>query len=311
MEKDILGIGTRSSQLALWQANWVKEQIEKKFPGIKCRLERIKTKGDKITDVPLANLGGKGLFVKEIEDALLEGKIDIAVHSMKDVPTVLPGGLNIKVITEREDFRDVLISRDNMKLENLPPNSRIGTSSLRRQSQILSIYPDFQIMPLRGNLDTRLRKLETTPLDGIIVAAAGIKRMRWEDRISEYISPAIMLPAIGQGALGIETRVNDDKTNHIINFMKCPDSETAITAERHFLRKLEGGCQVPIAALGKVNNGVLTLHGVVGSIDGKSLIRANVEGGSDNPGILGEKLAERLLSRGAGEILREILPTSH
>ena len=311
MIKDRIRVGTRASQLALWQANWVKEQLEKRYSGIKCNLEKIKTRGDKITDVPLAKIGGKGLFLKEIEDALLNGKIDIAVHSMKDVPTILPEGLIIRAITEREDFRDVLISRDNIKLADLPLNSRIGTSSLRRQSQLLHFCKSFQVVDIRGNLDTRLKKLKTIPLDAIIVAAAGLKRMGWKDRISDYISPDIMLPAIGQGALGIETRVDDDRSNEIVDFLNSPDSETTIIAERAFLRRLEGGCQVPIAALAEINNRVLTLSGVVGSIDGRIILRDCVEGNSDNPVILGEQLAEKLLDKGAGEILRDIHPATH
>ena len=311
MRRDTIRIGTRSSKLALWQADWVKDRIEKRFPGIRGSLKRIKTKGDKITDVPLAKVGGKGLFVKEIEDALLRGDIDIAVHSMKDVPTVLPEGLYIRATTKREDFRDVLISRDMVKLGDLPSNSRIGTSSLRRQSQLLGLFPEFQMVPLRGNLDTRIRKLETSSLDAIIVAAAGVKRMGWEDRVSEYILPEIILPAIGQGALGIESRVDDEKTNQVIDFLNYPDSETAITAERQFLKRLEGGCQVPIAALGEIENGVLTLCGFVGSIDGKVLLRDTVEGDTDDPVPLGEKLAERLLAKGAGDVLREVLPAAY
>lgn len=311
MVKDRIRIGTRSSRLALWQANWVKEQLEKRYPGIKCSLEKIKTRGDKITDVPLAKVGGKGLFLKEIEDTLLNGKIDIAVHSMKDVPTTLPEGLIIRAITEREDFRDVLISRDNIKLGDLPLNSRIGTSSLRRQAQLLHFCKSFHVVALRGNLDTRLKKLKTHPLNAIIVAAAGLKRMGWEDRISEYIPPEVMLPAIGQGALGIETRVDEDRSNNIVDFLNSPDSETTITAERTFLRRLEGGCQVPIAALAEINDGVLTLCGIVGSIDGRVILRDSVEGNPDNPVILGEKLAEKLLAKGAGEVLREIHPAAY
>jgi hydroxymethylbilane synthase len=307
----MIRIGTRSSQLALWQANWVKKQLEKRYPGMRCVLEKVKTKGDKITDLPLAKVGGKGLFVKEIEDALLEGKIDIAVHSMKDVPTVLPEGLHIRAVTHREDFRDALISRGNLQLKGLASGSRIGTSSLRRQSQLLHIYESFQVVALRGNLDTRLRKLETTPLDAIIVAAAGLKRMGWEDRISQYIPTEVMMPAIGQGALGIESRVDDERINKIVDFLNSSDSEAAVTAERQFLRKLEGGCQVPIAALGRVSEGVLTLCGMVGSIDGKILLRDEVEGSPHNGVVLGERLAERLLARGAGEILREIFPATH
>jgi len=311
MVKDRIRIGTRSSRLALWQANWVKEHLEKRYPWIGCTIEKIKTKGDKITDVPLAKVGGKGLFVKEIEDALLNDRVDIAVHSMKDVPTVLPEGLHIRVIMDREDFRDVLISRGNLRLGDLPANSTIGTSSLRRQSQLLHINRGFNVVALRGNLDTRLNKLKAGDLDAIIVAAAGVKRMGWENSISDYIPPEILMPAIGQGALGIESRVDDKRANEIIGFLNSPESETVITAERQFLRRLDGGCQVPMAALGEIAKGVLTLRGIVGSIDGKVLLRDSVRGGLDDPVGLGERLAERLLARGAREILTDIFPTAH
>jgi hydroxymethylbilane synthase len=311
MEKDIIRIGTRSSKLALWQANWVKAQIENRYPEIKCKLEKIKTKGDRITDVPLAKVGGKGLFVKEIEDALIRAKIDFAVHSMKDVPTALPEGLQIIAITGREDFRDALISKNNLKLIDMPPDSRIGTSSLRRQAQLLNLYPGFQMIPLRGNLDTRLKKLMTSSLDAIVVAGAGVKRLDLECRISEYISPDIMLPAIGQGALGIESRIDDNRINEIVSFLNSTDSEMAITAERQFLERLGGGCQVPIAALGEIYNGVLSLSGIVSSIDGKILLRDSIQGSPDNPTVLGERLAQRLLDKGAAEILREIYPTAY
>ncbi|MFH1626446.1 MAG: hydroxymethylbilane synthase [Pseudomonadota bacterium] len=310
MGKDRIRIGTRSSRLALWQANWVKEQLERRYRGVKYSLEKIKTRGDKITDVPLAKIGGKGLFLKEIEDALLKGQVDIAVHSMKDVPTLLPHGLHIRAITEREDFRDVLISTGNVALKDLPPNSRIGTSSLRRQAQLLHISSSFEVVALRGNLDTRLRKLQTNALDAVVVAAAGIKRMGLQHRVSEYISPEVILPAIGQGALGIESRIDDDGINEMIDFLNSPDSSAAITAERAFLKKLEGGCQVPIAALGQVNTGGLTLCGIVSSIDGRRLLKDKVEGSLDNPVTLGEELAHKLLAKGAGEILREIQPAA-
>jgi hydroxymethylbilane synthase len=274
-------------------------------------LEKIKTKGDRITDVPLAKVGGKGLFVKEIEDALIRAKIDFAVHSMKDVPTALPEGLQIIAITGREDFRDALISKNNLKLIDMPPDSRIGTSSLRRQAQLLNLYPGFQMIPLRGNLDTRLKKLMTSSLDAIVVAGAGVKRLDLECRISEYISPDIMLPAIGQGALGIESRIDDNRINEIVSFLNSTDSEIAITAERQFLERLGGGCQVPIAALGEIYNGVLSLSGIVSSIDGKILLRDSIQGSPDNPTVLGERLAQRLLDKGAAEILREIYPTAY
>jgi hydroxymethylbilane synthase len=300
-------IGTRGSPLALWQANWVRENLSRGFPQLRVSLARIRTKGDKLTDVNLAEIGGKGLFVKEIEEALLEGGIDIAVHSMKDVPVQLPKGLHICSTPRREDPGDVLISRDHLALEELPLGAKIGTSSLRRKAQLLSYRRDFHIIPLRGNVDTRLRKLESTHLDAIILAAAGIKRMKLEGRISQYIPPEVCLPAIGQGALGIETRIADDEVNGYVGLLDDEATHMSIMAERAFLRRLEGGCQVPIAAWGSVSDGgMLKLRGLVGTLDGRKLIKGEVEGEAGKAEELGMTLAENLLSRGADEILREV-----
>ncbi len=305
-----LKIGTRGSRLALFQANWVKDQLVQAHPDLHVTLIKIKTTGDKIQDAPLAKIGGKGLFVKEIEEALLQKRIDLAVHSIKDVPTEFPKGLHLSVITKREDPRDVLISRDGKTLKDLPQNAKIGTSSLRRQAQLLHFRSDFELIPLRGNLDTRLKKLETTNLDAIILALAGVKRLGFEKQITEIIPPEVSLPAIGQGALGIETRMDDDQVEGQIRFLNDRDSSVAITAERAFLKKLEGGCQVPIAAFARMVGVILQIDGLVGTIDGKRLIRHHVEGPIEKAESLGVELAEILLGEGAKEILDEVYQRS-
>lgn len=309
-------IGTRGSSLALWQANWVKEEIIKRHPDIDIDLVKIKTSGDKITDVPLARVGGKGLFVKEIEEALLKGEIDLAIHSMKDVPTELPDGLHIAVITRREDPRDAFIisqksKAKSQKFKDLPEGAIIGTSSLRRSSQLLNIRPDLKIVQLRGNLDTRLKKLDEGQFDAIILAAAGVKRLGLGGRIAEILSPDISLPAIGQGALGIEVRKDDAELNDIISFLNHDASSVAVKAERAFLRRLQGGCQVPIAAYGEIKDNSLNLAGLVGRIDGSEIIKDNIKGDIDGYEELGIRLAERLLSMGAKEILDEVYGQSH
>jgi hydroxymethylbilane synthase len=301
-----LRIGTRGSQLALFQANWVKDQLVRTHPELKVILIKIKTTGDKIQDAPLAKIGGKGLFVKEIEEALIQRRIDLAVHSIKDVPTEFPKGLHLSVITKREDPRDVFISKDGKTLKDLPQGAKIGTSSLRRQAQLLHFRGDLELIPLRGNLDTRLKKLKTLNLDAIVLALAGVKRLGLEERISEIIPIDISLPAIGQGALGIETRMDDQVVEDQIRFLNDPDSSIAITAERAFLKKLEGGCQVPIAAFAQKVGSTLQIDGLVGTIDGKRLIRHHLEGPIEEAEPLGTQLAEILLVKGAKEILDEV-----
>jgi hydroxymethylbilane synthase len=305
-----LKIGTRGSQLALFQANWVKDQLSHAHPDLKVTLIKIKTTGDKIQDAPLAKIGGKGLFVKEIEEALLQKRIDLAVHSIKDVPTEFPGGLHLSVITKREDPRDVFISREGRTLKDLPRGAKIGTSSLRRQAQLLHFRSDFELVPLRGNLGTRLKKLQTMNLDGIVLALAGVKRLGLEERITEIIPVETSLPAIGQGALGIETRMNSQEVEDQIRFLNDRDSAIAVTAERAFLKKLEGGCQVPIAAYARSVGMTLYMDGLVGAIDGRRLIRHSVEGPIENAEPLGIELAEILLSKGAKEILEEVYQRS-
>jgi hydroxymethylbilane synthase len=301
-----LRIGTRGSQLALYQANWVKEKLIEAHPGLNVTLIQIRTMGDKIQDTSLAKIGGKGLFVKEIEEALIQEKIDLAVHSVKDVPTEFPKGLHLSVITQREDPRDVLIARDGKPLKDLPQKAKIGTSSLRRQAQLHHFRSDLELVPLRGNLDTRLKKLKTMNLDGIVLALAGVKRLGLEERITEIIPTEISLPAIGQGALGIETRMGDKGVEEQIQFLNDPDSWIAISAERAFLKKLEGGCQVPIAALAKTVGTILLIEGLVGTVDGKRLIRDHLEGPLEKAESLGIQLAEGLLEAGAREILDEV-----
>ena len=301
-----LRIGTRGSQLALFQANWVKEKLEQAHSRLRVTLVKIKTTGDKIQDAPLAKIGGKGLFVKEIEEALLAKRIDLAVHSIKDVPTEFPEDLHLSVITKREDPRDAFISREGIPLKDLLQGAKIGTSSLRRQAQLLRFRGDLQLIPLRGNLDTRLKKLKTLSLDGIVLACAGLRRLGLDGNITEILSTDISLPAIGQGALGVETRVGDEEVEERIKFLNDRNSSIAVTAERAFLKKLEGGCQVPIAAFGQIVGLTLQIDGMVGTIDGKRLIRHHMEGPIKKAEAIGMELAEILLNKGAGEILEEV-----
>ena len=300
-----LRIGTRASQLALWQANWVKSELEKRYPGMEVTLVKIKTIGDKILDVPLAQVGGKGLFVKEIEEAMLRGEIDIAVHSMKDVPTEFPEGLGLHCITEREDPRDAVISR-GVKFADLPQGARIGTSALRRQAQLLKLRPDLRMVIIRGNVETRISKLETEKLDAVILAAAGLKRLGFTDQVAEYLPIDISIPAIGQGALGIECRLDNEAIKETIAFFNHPDTAHAVRAERALLWRCEGGCQVPIAAHGVVNGDELTLTGFVASVDGSRSVKASITGPAGEGEKLGIALAEQLLKDGAHEILSEV-----
>ena len=305
-----LVIGTRGSKLALWQAEWVLARLRELEPGLPVSLKRIKTAGDKMLDTPLAAIGGKGLFVKEIEDALLRGEIDLAVHSMKDVPTQLPEGLEILSIPEREDPRDVLISRDGVMLAKLAAGARIGTSSLRRQAQLLNIRPDLSIQMLRGNLDTRLRKLEAGEYDAILLAAAGLRRLGWADRVTEYLAPDVCLPAIGQGALALEGRATDTFVRDVAGRLEHWPTRVAVTAERALLERLEGGCQVPIAAHAVVVGESLSMSALVAGVNGRRLVRDSIQGAVSEAHGLGVRLAERLLERGGDEILKEIYGTA-
>lgn len=305
-KKKELIIGSRGSQLALWQANHIADRLQAAYHGLTVNIIKIKTQGDKVLDVPLAKVGGKGLFVKELEDALLAGRIDLAVHSMKDVPTELPEGLTISATTEREDVRDALIASSASSLQELPSDAVIGTSSLRRQSQLLNYSPKFRIVQLRGNLDTRLRKLKEQNLDAIILAAAGVCRLGLQDRVTQYLPVGISLPAVGQGSLGIETRSNDEEVNQLIAYLNHFPSEVAVKAERAFLTRLEGGCQVPIGAYAQLAGNKVVLQGLIADVDGSEIIRCQIEGDVGQEEQLGTELAERLLSLGGREILDKV-----
>lgn len=305
-EQRRLRIGTRGSSLALWQAEWVKSQLLGGQQELIVELVVIKTTGDKILDVPLAMVGGKGLFVKEIEEALLDGRADLAVHSVKDMPAELPEGLHLAAMPPREDPRDALISKNGAGLDKLPHGARVGTSSLRRAAQLLHLRPDLRIETLRGNVDTRLRKLESEGLDAIVLAAAGLKRMELSQVISEYLEPERILPAVGQGALGIETRIADVSTNEIVASLIHQQTVTTVRAERAFLKRLEGGCQVPIGGYATMEGETLILTGMVADLQGVRLIRKEMRGDARQPEVVGESLAEVVLESGGREILAEI-----
>lgn len=306
MSEEILRIATRKSQLALWQANYVKSMLQHHHPELKIELVTMTTQGDKILDTPLAKVGGKGLFVKELETGMLEGRADIAVHSMKDVPVEFPEGLHLPVICQREDPRDAFVSNTFNSLEELPQGATLGTSSLRRQSQIAALRPDLKIKDLRGNVNTRLQKLDDGEYDAIILAAAGLKRLEFEKRITQYIDTSICLPAIGQGAVGIECRSDDDRVNNLIAPLSDNKTLIRVLAERAMNQRLQGGCQVPIAGYAEFERGLIMLRGLVASVDGKQIIRADIAGPAENAEELGLVLAEDLLSRGADKILSEL-----
>jgi len=298
-------IGTRQSLLALAQSTGIKNQIEAQYPDVTVDLVKLLTKGDKILDVPLAKVGGKGLFVKELEDAMLNHAADIAVHSMKDVPAELPDGLHLGIITKREDPRDAFISTKYKSLSELPEGAKVGTSSLRRRSQLAVLRPDLVIEDLRGNLDTRLRKLDEGQYDAIILAAAGLNRLKL-DRATSYFDTADMLPAVGQGAVGIELRTADKELLEGLMFLDHRDTTVAVTAERAFLLRLEGGCQVPIAGFCQVNGDEITMTGLVASMDGKEVIKKSSTGAADQAAAIGKALAEEILDLGGRAILEEV-----
>ncbi|MCL4514065.1 MAG: hydroxymethylbilane synthase [Firmicutes bacterium] len=301
-----LVVGTRDSQLALWQTKWVIGVLKAAHPDLEVEIRQIKTKGDKILDTPLPAIGDKGLFVKEIEHALAAGEIDLAVHSMKDVPTEIPPGLAIAGMSRRADPRDVLISRSVKSVVELPKGALIGTSSLRRIAQLKYLRPDLAFEPIRGNLDTRLRKLDGLKLSAIVLAAAGLDRLEWEAPVVERISPEICLPAVGQGALGVEIRADDAWAGSLVESLRDLETETAVRAERAFLGELEGGCHVPIGALGEVSGARLRISGVVASLDGERLVRGEVAGPARDSEELGFRLAQQLRRQGAREILEEL-----
>lgn len=303
----IIRIATRKSALALWQAEYVKEQLEIHYPQVQVELLPMVSRGDKILDVPLAKVGGKGLFVKELEQAMLEGRADIAVHSMKDVPMEFPEGLGLAVVCPREDPRDAFVSNQFESLESLPEGSVVGTSSLRRQCQLLSSRPDLEIRFLRGNVNTRLQKLDDGEYDAIILASAGLLRLGFEDRIRQRIEPEECLPAGGQGAVGIECRNNDAELIALLNALHCEDTSVCVSAERSMNRHLEGGCQVPIGCFAELQkDNQLWLRGLVGSPDGEMIIEADISGPREDSEALGVALADQLLNAGARDILSEV-----
>jgi len=293
-------IGTRGSLLALRQSEGVAEELRKACPDVTISLVRIRTRGDCFPDAPFLEIGEKGLFVKEIEESLLRGDIDLAIHSMKDLPTELPAGLFLGAITRREDPRDCLLSREGLNLEELSPGAVVGTSSLRRQAQLKSFRPDLQIKPVRGNLDTRVRKLDTGEWDAILLAAAGLHRLNLQHLVTQYIPPEICLPAAGQGALGVELRGNDRDLREALRVLNDEESACTTLAERAFLRGLGGGCQVPIGVLGEVRSGSLHLQGMICTPDGKRVIRGDLDGPLEAPERLGEELARRLWPEAKG-----------
>jgi len=299
-------IGSRGSPLALWQANWVKDLLLGHHSDLAVDIKIIKTSGDRIQDVPLAKIGGKGLFVKEIEEGLLKREVDFAVHSMKDMPIIFPVNLCIACVTKRENPFDALISRNNIKLDDLPKGAKIGTGSLRRMSQLLYYRPDLNLVPLRGNLETRLKKLETEGLDAIILAAAGLIRLGWNDCITEIIPPEILLPAMGQGAVGIETRKNDVDNQILLADMDDEQTHYALDAERALVSQLEGGCNVPIGSFATLNGDQITLRGLVASLDGKTMYKKELTDLKTNAVALGRRMGDELIEMGADRIMQEI-----
>lgn len=301
-----LKIATRQSPLALWQAEHIRERLETLHSGLKVELVTFVTQGDKILDTPLAKIGGKGLFVKELEAALLDGRADLAVHSMKDVPMQLPEGLELAVICEREDPFDAFVSNTYAQFEDLPLGAKLGTSSLRRKSQILKQRPDLDVIDLRGNVGTRLSKLDAGQYDAIILASAGLKRLGLHERIRHILSAEVSLPAVGQGALGLECRSSDQDVMALILPLMHYDSNACVRAERAFNAYLEGGCQVPIAGFATLHNDEVVLEGRVGSVDGSTLLVAEVRGSVEQAEALGVELGKKLLAQGAGELLKAL-----
>jgi hydroxymethylbilane synthase len=309
MSPERLVIGTRGSELALWQAQWVQSELMRQFTSLMVDLRIIKTTGDKILDSPLSKIGDKGLFTREIEQALIEKRVDIAVHSLKDLPTETPDGLTIGAVTQREDVSDVFIShpsKNYTSFTELPQNAVIATGSLRRRCQILHRRPDIRIVDIRGNIRTRFRKLAESNWDGILLAQAGVHRLELDDEIGFRFDPIEFLPAVGQGALGIEIRTADEHTEKYIAVLHHPATAKATSSERALLRTLEGGCQIPVGAYGRIHGDVLALDAMVGSLDGTTIIRDTASGPADDPETLGRRLAESLLHKGAASILKAL-----
>lgn len=305
--KTSLKIGTRQSLLALWQSNHIAALLRQQYPECEVTLKKIVTKGDKILDVPLAQIGGKGLFTKEIETELLDGTVDLAVHSLKDMPTVLPEGLCLTAITARANVGDAFVSNKYNSFSELPQGAVLGTSSLRRKAQLLAVRPDLQIADLRGNVDTRLRKLDEGQMDAIILAAAGLERLGHHDRIKEVIPGHLCLPAVGQGALAIECRSDDQEVRRMLAFLNDLPTKQATDAERAFLGLIEGGCQVPIGVHAEVENDEIKINAIIASLDGKTILRDTVVGKAQEAALLGKQLGQKMLAEGGREILASIL----
>ena len=307
MNSGTITIGTRASKLALWQASYVAEAIKKEHPSYCVELRELTTKGDRILDAPLAKIGGKGLFTKELEQAMLDGAVDLAVHSLKDMPTEVPDGLVIGAITTRLDPGDAFVSAHYATVEDLPVGARVGTSSLRRRAQLLAVRPDLTICDLRGNVNTRLAKLDAGEFDAIVLAAAGLKRLGFERRIRSILPRSVMLPAVGQGALAIECRAGDAAILSTISFLRDAGMTTAAQAERAFLRRVEGGCQIPVGVYAEVDtDGQISIDAMIASVDGQRICRSDVHGAGEQAEALGTALAEELLDAGGREILKEI-----
>lgn len=306
MAEQIIRIATRKSPLALWQAEHVAKLLTEAFPHVRTELVKMTTRGDKILDAPLAKVGGKGLFVKELEQGMLEGEADIAVHSMKDVPVEFPDGLHLAAVLKREDPTDAFVSTRFSSLTELPADARIGTSSLRRQCQIKEKFPQAEILSLRGNVNTRLAKLDAGEFDAIILASAGLKRLGLGERITAQLPPGQSLPAIGQGAIGIESRIGDDAVNTLLKSLHDRETGICVSAERAMNARLNGGCQVPIAGFAVIEQDVLVMHGLVGMPDGSLLYRARRSGPVEHAEVIGTQLAEELLAQGADRILADL-----
>ena len=306
MKCDTIIIGTRSSKLALWQADYVAQRLREAHPELTVEKRLMTTKGDKILDAPLAKIGGKGLFTKELEDAMLAGEIDIAVHSLKDMPTEVPEGLVITAITKRFDPGDAVVSPQYRTLAALPPGARVGTSSLRRRAQLLAARPDLTILDLRGNVNTRLKKLDAGEYDAIILASAGLKRLGFADRITDVLPAAMCLPAVGQGALAIETRADDAALRASLAFLQDEDTVRCARAERSFLRRVEGGCQVPVGVYASPEEAGLRVEAVIASLDGRRLYRDHLSGAWADAEALGKELADKLLAAGGLAIMHEL-----
>ena len=304
--RSTIRIATRKSPLALWQAHFVQSRLQQLYPQLRVELLPMSTKGDKILDSPLAKVGGKGLFVKELEQAILAGDADIAVHSMKDVPVEFPDGLGLSIICERDDPRDAFVSSRFSSMAELPAGSRVGTSSLRRQCQLRASRPDLQILDLRGNVNSRLAKLDAGEYDAILLAAAGLKRLGLQARITTLLPPEQSLPANGQGAVGIECRLDDDELLTLLAPLEHGPTRQRVLAERAMNRALQGGCQVPIGAYAELEGDQLWLRGLVGSPDGRQILRAECRGAASDPVALGQTLAEQLLAQGAARLLTEV-----